>query len=266
MSISNTRGLDELPPIITDVPRVELEQPPPPGHVAPFLQVEDVVVGTVRNNGTEDVCVNVGDDGGSCDSDSETSYTEREDADESGGGLRRDGECGDGCEGCDDEGNGSGVGGVSGVSGVSGVGGVSSGGVSGVSAVSGNGGGGGVSSPHLHHLNYKIGDELVPVEYEKLTYNDVAKKINRDYQPVLFGARHIVQLSEGPTDYLYGNNESSSQKPEPTDAAGYCHLGGLLCIIAELVWPRRRRYTRSIRYERVCSLSDCHHQLLEVGC
>ena len=180
MSISNTRGLDELPPIITDVPRVELEQPPPPGHVAPFLQVEDVVVGTVRNNGTEDVCVNVGDDGGSCDSDSETSYTEREDADESGGGLRRDGECGDGCEGCDDEGNGSGVSGVS-----SGVGGVSSGGVSGVSGVSGVGGvsGGVPSSPHLHHLNYKIGDELVPVEYEKLTYNDVAKKINRDYQP-----------------------------------------------------------------------------------
>ena len=51
-------------------------------------------------------------------------------------------------------------------------------------AESGNGGGGGVSSsPHLHHLNYKIGDELVPVEYEKLTCNDVAKKINRDYQP-----------------------------------------------------------------------------------
>ena len=92
MSISNTRGLDELPPIITDVPRVELEQPPP-GHVAPFLQGQNVVVGAVRDNGTEDVRVNVSDDSGSCDSDSEMSYAEREDADESGGGLRRGGEC-----------------------------------------------------------------------------------------------------------------------------------------------------------------------------
>ena len=180
MSISNTRGLDELPPIITDVPRVELEQPPPPGHVAPLLQGQNVVVGAVRDNGTEDVRVNVSDDSGSCDSDSEMSYAEREDADESGGGLRRGGECSGGCEGCDDEGNGSGGVASGGVGVVSGGVGVASSGV----AESGNGGGGGVSSsPHLHHLNYKIGDELVPVEYEKLTYNDVAKKINRDYQP-----------------------------------------------------------------------------------
>lgn len=161
--------MTDLPPIITDVPNMELEPPPPSGHFAPFLHVEDVVVGSVRNEGTEDVRVQVGDDNGGYGSDSETSYTEREDADDSGGnGIRMVGECGDGCEGCDDDGNGSGGGGSGSVSG-GGSGDVSGGGVS--------------PSAHLHHLNYKIGDELVPVEYEKLTYNDVAKKINRDYQP-----------------------------------------------------------------------------------
>lgn len=39
------------------------------------------------------------------------------------------------------------------------------------------------SSGGSHTLNYKIGDEVVQVSYTKLTYNDVAKKINRDYQP-----------------------------------------------------------------------------------
>ena len=36
-----------------------------------------------------------------------------------------------------------------------------------------------------HTINYKIGDENVVVRYKKNTYNDVVKKINRDYQPCI---------------------------------------------------------------------------------
>jgi hypothetical protein len=81
---------------------------------------------------------------------------------EAGDGI----ECGGDCTGCD---NGGGVGGREEGSGA----GCGDGGV----------GCGHSSSSHSHFLNYKIGDELVPVKYDKLDYNDVAKKINRDYQP-----------------------------------------------------------------------------------
>lgn len=38
---------------------------------------------------------------------------------------------------------------------------------------------------NLRTMNYKIGDENVLIKYKKNTYNDVVKKINRDYQPCI---------------------------------------------------------------------------------
>lgn len=147
----------DLPPIVTHVPKMELE-PPPPVHQAPFLHVKDIVVNAVAV--TDDVPVDIRDEVGF------TSVPLH-----NGDGMDMEH---------------SGPSGHSGHGGPSGPGYVDSTGLDSDSEMSHVGGTKSLSEPaegRHHTLNYRIGDEVVVVKYNKLTYNDVAKKINRDYQP-----------------------------------------------------------------------------------
>ena len=68
------------------------------------------------------------------------------------------------------------------------------------------------SDKRKHVMNYKIGDENLLIKYQKNTYNDVVKKINRDYQPCVpnqFSSALDILSSylKGQKNNLYGSNE-----------------------------------------------------------